>query len=229
MSVVSTAALLGWILALGLGLAALELRRRIELVAQAEHELRGPLTALALTLESLGRTCPDRHRARVLRSELGRLRLALEDLHAARDGHRASPRVEPLAVEELVRTAAAAWEEPAKRHGGGVSLDWAAGAATVPADRSRVSQALSNVLANAVEHGGGRVEVIGSTVPGGVRVEVRDAGPGFGSRSPSARADGRGRGLTVARQAVREVGGEVTVLARESGGAVVIDLPTVGR
>ena len=37
------------------GLAAVELRRRRELVARACHELRGPLTAVRLTLATMQR------------------------------------------------------------------------------------------------------------------------------------------------------------------------------
>lgn len=216
----------GWTAALWLAAVGWRLRRRLELVARAQHELRGSVTALGLGLEALGRECPDRPRVVAVGSEIGRLRLALEDLERARVGRRAPPRVEPVEVDRLVRAAAVVWGEPAERAGGRVQLDWDAGAVTVPADPRRVSQALSNVLANAVEHGHGRVDVIGRKVRGGVRVEVRDAGPGFPAAPSRRRDDTRGRGLAIARRAARDAGGELSVLPSPAGAAVAIDLPT---
>ncbi|MBA3306938.1 MAG: hypothetical protein H0U25_13600, partial [Thermoleophilaceae bacterium] len=45
----------GWLMAAGLAAAVLRLRRRLELVAQAEHELRGPATALGLAAAAMRR------------------------------------------------------------------------------------------------------------------------------------------------------------------------------
>jgi signal transduction histidine kinase len=219
---------------LGVGLTAAvvlsagrrRLRRRLELVARAEHELRGSATALGLALEALARDRPGCPEVLVVGSELGRLRVALEDLEAARMGRRAPPRVEPVEVGGLVRVAADAWGRPAERLGGRLLFDWRAGPALVPADARRIYQALSNVLANAVEHGGGWVDVVGTRVEGGVRVEVRDAGPGFWPVPSRSACATRGHGLDIARRAAREAGGELRVLPSPAGAAVAIDLPT---
>jgi signal transduction histidine kinase len=65
------------------------LRRRLTLVARAEHELRGPLTTLLLALPPA---------ARQLDTELARVRLGLADLAAARTGKRAPAHVRRIDV-----------------------------------------------------------------------------------------------------------------------------------
>jgi signal transduction histidine kinase len=195
----------GWVLAFALALDAARLRRRLELVARAEHELRGPLAAFALGLEAARRGRPV---AGVLDAELERARCALADLTAARRGRRASSARRPVALERLVRSSAAAW---------GARLDWRAGAVRVDADAGRIAQALGNLLSNAVEHGEGEVVVRATrgSAAHGVRLEI-------------ASGD-RGRGLSIAAAAAHDAGGRLA-LARANDGSVraTLDLPLAG-
>lgn len=172
-------------------------RRR--LLAHAEHELRGPLQAIALA-------APD-HCA----PDVERVRAALADLAAARSGRAAAVPDEPIRLDRLVWRAATASDLAARRVGGGVHLDWAAGPVTVSANRGRLAQAFGNLLANAIEHGGGHVSVVGRRTKRGIRVEVRDSG--------------RGHGLAITAKAVREAGGKLSAARAGSGTAVAIELP----
>ena len=61
----------------------MELRRRAGLVADAAHELRGPLTAISLGIEALRRQPAARRRAEALATELCRMEVAAEDVGAA--------------------------------------------------------------------------------------------------------------------------------------------------
>jgi signal transduction histidine kinase len=221
---VSALAVCGWALAGATTFAALVMARRVELAVRAEHELRGPLTALALGVESLRREPATRIRAEALEAELARIRLALEDLREARVGRRAPTRPGPVSLDALLRTAAAGWRPVARRAGRDVTLDVRAAPALVRADRARLAQALSNLLANAVEHGAGTVELRAQPGPGGVRLEVRDEGNG--PRRRHRRRGGRGRGLAIARAAAEDAGGRLTVVREEGGASVAIDLPT---
>jgi len=206
---VTLVTVLGWALAGGFGGFALALHRRLELVAQAEHELRRPLAALALGDGG----------------SLSRVRLALDDLAAARRGGRAVRAGGLVGLDRLVRRAAAEAAPAARAVGGSLALDWRAGPVTVWADEGRLLQALANVLANAVEHGGGAIEVEGRRTEMGVRVEVRDAGPGFRRRrSALGRSRDRGRGLDIAARAVREAGGRLSVDPRVPGGRLSVAL-----
>ncbi len=199
--------LMGWSVAAALAVAVLRLRRRQELVASAAHELRGPVAAFSYAVAGLRREPGGVRRALRFEAELERMRAGLADLDAAREGRRAPARPRTLPLERLVNGAAAGWTAAVTGAGRGVTVRWDAGRAEVRADRGRLSQALGNVLANAVEHGSGPIEV--RAVREGtraVRVEVRDGGFGARMGRRSGAAD-RGRGLAVAQRAIREAGG----------------------
>jgi signal transduction histidine kinase len=181
-------------------------RRRMKLIARAEHELRGPLAAIALGAGSDPR----------VREEIERARIALADLTAARHGRIAAARPELVRLDRLAWRAVAGWDLAARRAGGaGVQLDWRAGPVSVRADRGRLAQAIGNLLANAVEHGGGSVCVVGRRTRGGVRIEIRDSG--------------RGHGFGIAARAVREAGGSLTAARAGTGTAVTVDLPVASE
>jgi len=215
-------ALVGWGLAVMLTCACLRLRRRLELVAAAEHELRGPATTIGLAAAALRREPGGVRRARAFECELQRMRLGLDDLTAARAGRRATSAPVALPLERLLRGATAGWR-PAGRP---VRFRWDAGPAVVRADRRRLAQAFSNLLANAVEHGTGRVEVCGSLAGARVRVEVRDEGP---AAPAPPRAPDRGRGLGIAARAVEEAGGVMEVRCADHGTTVAVELPLAER
>lgn len=182
--------------------------RRMRLVAHAEHELRGPLTTVALGLEATAWMDP---RLAGLMIELERARSGLADLEAARRGRRGAAATETVRLDRVVWRAVTGWDLTARRAGGGVHLDWAAGPVTVRADRGRLAQALGNLLSNAVEHGGGHVRVTGRRTQRGIRVEVRDSG--------------RGHGLGIAARAVRDAGGKLHAAGAGDGTAVSFELP----
>lgn len=182
------------LVAVSLGVAVVRLRRRLELVARAEHELRGPLTAFALAAERACRSGDPGSLRGALDSELARAQVALADLGAARHGRRAAAdSAEVVCLAELTRAAVAAWAPHAR-------VEWEAGASRVCADRGRLAQALGNLLANAVEHGAGDIHVRAQRLGAGVRVELRNAA-----------GAGRGRGLKIARAAARDAGGSLAV------------------
>src|SRR3954471_2276444 len=169
---------MGWLVAGWLAAVVVRLRLRLELVARAEHELRGPLTAFALALDAARGTTAGRRLALVLDAELARARAGLADLTAARTGRRAVYVSSPVAVDRLLRSSAAAW---------GARVQAGAGSAVVRADRTRLASALGNVLSNAAEHGDGEVSVEARRVRDRVRIEVTNSV--------------RGRGLAIAADA----------------------------
>jgi two-component system, OmpR family, sensor kinase len=221
---------LGWIMAAGLALVALRLRRRLELVGDAAHELRGPAAALGYAVAALRREPGGVGRALALEAELERMRAGLGDLDAARAGGRAAVRPRTVALERVVEGAASGWRAAALERGRGIAVRWDAGPARVVVDRGRLAQALGNLLANATEHGSGPIEI--AAVRQGaraVRVEVRDAGP---ATRPGRRGVGeadRGRGLRIAERAVREAGGRLEVEAGRDGTVAAIELPLAER
>ena len=205
-------AAVGWACAWLAGWRVLVLGRRLELVACAEHELRGPWAALAL---AAARSRP--LEASVVEGQLERARIALADLTAARRGRRAEARTRRHELAAVAERAAAAWAGT----GAGVAVHWGAGHAPVDGDPARISQALGNLLSNALEYGGGRAELRGLRSGGRVRIEIVDRGPGFGRGA----RPGRGRGLRIAARAVEDAGGRLALSSGPDGTVAAIDLP----
>jgi len=202
---VTVAALCGWALALIAAWHVARLRRRLELVACAEHELRGPLAALRLAAAR-------RHAVEtsVIEGQLERARIALADLTAARRGRRAPARAQRRELKAMAERAAASWAGTGAR----VEVDWSGGQAPVNADPGRISQALGNLLSNALEHGDGDVVLRGVRSGARFRIEVANR-----------RRAGRGRGLAIAARALEDAGGNLALSSTEDTVMACIDLP----
>jgi signal transduction histidine kinase len=176
-----------------------------ELVARAEHELRGAATALALACQTLRRDPAARAHAAAIDAQLDRLRAGLEDLDAARHTGRAPVVVaagaETVELSALARAASQPWEDAA--------FEWDGPPVTAHLDRRRFAKALGNVLANAAEHGSGDIRVTGRAHNGGVRLQVRN----------------RGRGLRIASEAAEELGGSLSFEIVDDTAVATLDLP----
>jgi signal transduction histidine kinase len=233
----------GWLAASGAGLAAGAVWRalgsRMESVARACHELRGPLTAARLGLQlgaTTGELSPARLRAIDL--ELGRAALALDDLDTARRRRITAWRApEPVDPAQLVLDSVEAWRASAAANGLELRTSWSGPSPTVWGDRLRLAQAMGNLIANAIEHGGagaGPIEVRGRGRPGRVRIDVIDSGPGLPAplgelaRRPHNGRGERGRGLAIATGVVAGHGGRLAVAPTARGARLVIELPASG-
>ena len=236
----------GWLAALGVAAAwRIALARRMELVARACHELRGPLTAarLALRLATHGESPGAPSTARrgvggILSSvdlELGRAGLALADLDAAQRGARAGDRVESFALAPLLAAAAAAWRPKAWAEGAILRLEPPPAGVVLRGDRLRLAQACGNLLSNAIEHGGGEIVLQARASRHTVRIEVLDDGPGLPApvseliRRPRGGRGLRGRGLAIAADAAARYGGRLAAAPSERGARLVLELPIPAR
>jgi signal transduction histidine kinase len=232
--------LAGWLAASGAGLAAggawRALSGRMETVARACHELRGPLTAARLGLQlgaRVGELSPARMRAIDL--ELGRAALALEDL----DGVRARGMIdawrplEPVDLGELVADSVEAWRAAADARSVELTGSWSGPPASAWGDRLRLAQATGNLIANAIEHGGGVVEVRGAVDGHHARIEVVDSGPGLPApvaelaRGRRGGRGARGRGLAIAFAVAASHGGRLQAAPSRQGARLVLELPAI--
>ncbi len=229
----------GWLAALGIATAwRIALARRMELVARACHELSGPLTAARLALRLATDGSPAARRASTARGplaavdlELDRAGLALADLAAAQRGARAGDRVETFPLAPLLADAAAAWRPAAWTKGVRLRLEPAPDDVVLRGDRLRLAQACGNLLANAIEHGGGEVLLRSRASRHTVRIEVLDDGPGLQApvaelvRRPRGGRGLRGRGLAIAADVAARYGGRLAAAPSEHGARLVLELP----
>ena len=210
-----------------------------QLVADASHELRTPITSLRTNIEVLAESdaLPPDERARLLAdveeqtTELGMLVADLIELARGDEPRRES---EDVRLDELVREAVAR----ARRHAPQVRFEADLQPAVVEGTRERLARAVNNLLDNAGKHSppGGLVEV--RVDAGGVR--VRDHGTGVDPedlphlfdrfyRGASSRGrPGSGLGLAIVRQVAEQHGGSVHAANAPDGGAeFVLELPAL--
>ena len=232
----SALALLGWVLVLAaLGATVAIHRRRCELVARACHEVAGPLQAAGLALHAARREAGPGSRLAAVDLELRRAALALDDLDAARAGRRAADALAAVDVGCLLAQQALVWQVAARERGRTLRVAAASGL-LVHGDGVRLAQAVGNLLANALEHGDGVVELHAGWAAGGrVRIEVRDEGGGLPApvaqltRRPRAGRGARGRGLAIAAEIAGRHGGRLAAAPSPSGARLAIELPARRR
>ncbi len=225
----------GWVAAGLVGALAVSVVRaygdRMEAVARACHELRGPLTAARLGLAPAGQELPSPRRLRAIDTELGRAALALDDLSGAGGGARRLWRLDRVEVRELVTDCVEAWQPSALAAGSAVRVGWSGAEAAVWGDRLRLAQAVGNLVANAIEHGRGPVVVDVVVRHALVRIAVSDHGAGLPApvaeltRRPRRGRGARGRGLAIAADVADAHGGALVSAPSESGARLVLELP----
>lgn len=229
-------------------LAGSEDRQRRFLLS-VSHELRTPLTAVRGYAEALADgVVPAEETSgigRTLGAEAARLERYVSDLlRLARlqvDGFSVEPRSTDLSP--VLEDAVARWRATADDVEVTGEIE-----ASLPVitDPDRVRQVVDALVDNATRvcSPGDRVVVAGRRVASGVRLEVRDSGPGltdddlgvafdpgvlherYADSGPTGRAGAHGIGLAVVRQLVAALGGTVNAAhAREGGAAFVVELP----
>ncbi len=215
-------------------LRALEAVRR-DFLADAAHELRTPVTAIAGFAETLAddAIAPAaraefvatirRNAVRIARVVTGLLEL--ERLEARVEATTA-PDAIALApvVEAAVRAAAAARPDAPP-------IEVAIGAGlTVKGDRDGLDHVVQNLIDNALLHGAPPVRVHAEAVAGKVRLTVADAGSGIAAphqarvfdrfyRVAGSARVGSGLGLAIARSHAQAMGGDLTVTSQVGQGA----------
>ena len=205
-----------------------------QLVADASHELRSPLTSLRTNVEVLtepeGLT-PKERRALVgdVVEQVAELTRLLDDLTVLAEPAAARGPAEDLALDAIVHEAVARVRPRARTRAIAVESElepW-----QCRAWGSEIDRAIVNLLDNAIEWSplGATVQV---RLSQGVLV-VRDCGPGFDHddlpfvfdrffRSGAARdRPGSGLGLAIVAKVARDHGGSVAAANDPSGGAVV--------
>ncbi|MGZ8745197.1 MAG: sensor histidine kinase [Nocardioides sp.] len=222
--------------------------RQREFLLSVSHELRTPLTALRGLAEGLadGTIPPEEARSvgRTMAAESQRLARYVDDLLAlARmEADDFTVRTEEVDLAVLVREAAEAWQERARRSGMTVRSEGGEQPVLLTSDGARLRQVVDALADNAVRVcPPGSVLVLGLRVADGSAVlEVRDSGPGLTEddlehafepgvlhdRYAGTRSGGQGLGLALVQRMVTRLGGTVRAgTAAEGGVAFTVVLP----
>jgi signal transduction histidine kinase len=173
--------------------------------SDASHQLRTPLTALRLRLETaLAKRGPvDHQMIRQSLEDIDRLQTTVDDLLAlARDTTGSDHRVAAVGVLEDVERA---WHGPLAAVGRPLRLRIDQRVQSIAFSEPALRQVLEVLMSNASEHGRGAVTLGARRVGGGVAIDVDDEGQVpegdlerlFLRRSPEA--SGSGIGLALAR------------------------------
>ena len=228
-----------WLLVRAARQARQEALTKTNFVSLVSHELNTPLTAIIPYADMLrkGQITAEEERQEaydVIADESVRLKALVAELL---DFSRLERRTKKFAmvdfdVAELVQSVVRLMRG---RFPDGAPTVSAEAPLRVHADADAVKAILVNLLDNAAKYApGAPVEVAAEKDEHGVRVEVRDRGPGLSPEglrnvftrfwraddSTTASVGGFGLGLTIARSYAREMGGDLTCAARAEGGTV---------
>jgi signal transduction histidine kinase len=238
-----TALMIGWLAIVAIAFAfARAAASRIGALAEADasrrrftsdvsHELRTPVAALvseaSVLEENLERIPPEARRAaELLVADVGRLRRLVEDLTnlASLDAGREDVRSETFDLGTLVAgtVGSRGWADRVRIRAEPMNVE---------SDRSRVDRITANLIANALDHGGGEVSVRVGRDDDGVFLEVADRGPGIAAEhlphvfdrfyraDPARSGPGTGLGLAIARENARLLGGGIEAWSEPGTGS----------
>jgi signal transduction histidine kinase len=217
--------------------------RRRTVLNERLHELRRPLQALALMAPVAGGTGAGDGAVEMAAA-------ALERLEREINGGGGTEARATVAVRPLLEAARRRWRAPAALIGATIAVRWDAGEAAVEGDRVDLAAALDNLIANALEHGGPRIELGADLIGERICLAVVDSGSGGArrageretvvrgrearrrreARAPFGRLSGRarhGHGLRLVRRTAVRHGGGFALHRGECGTSAVLELPLV--
>ena len=221
-----------------LGRLETAIERERAFVDDASHELRTPLAMHKTELELALRYAktPEEMRAAMASAivEVDRLIQLAEDLLvlARSEEGKLALDLRRVGVGELLGDVRERFSARMSDAGRSLVIQPANGL-TVEGDRLRLEQALTNLVENAVEHGGGEITVRARESGGGVEIHVEDRGPGFApdfigraferfSQGDGSRgSEGTGLGLAIVEAIARAHRGSAHATNREGEGADV--------
>ncbi len=214
-------------------------RAQRQLIADASHELRTPVTSLRTNIEVLlaGGELREEDRRRLLADVVEQseeLSTLVSDLIELARGDQPSENTEDVRLDRVVEESVIR----ARRNAPGLNFVERLEPMILEGVPDRLGRAVNNLLDNAARHSppGGTVEIDVD----GEGVRVRDHGSGVAEadlphvfdrfyRGSSVRGQlGSGLGLSIVRQVTEQHGGKVSVHSADDGGAVfIMNLPVV--
>jgi Na+/proline symporter/signal transduction histidine kinase len=219
-------------------------RLKDDFLSTVSHELRTPLTSIRAFGEILrdNPALPPDERGQYLgivikeSERLTRLINQILDL-AKMDAGRMEWQIEKLDLKSVLQDALAATKGLVAERPIRLDVRIPDGMPRIHADRDKLIQVAVNLISNAVkfcDRADGWIGVLAVPEQAGIRVDVRDNGPGVrpadreriferfhqGADTEQGRPQGTGLGLAICRQIVERFGGRIWVEQRPGGGSV---------
>ncbi len=226
-----------------------EVRRQTSFIDSVTHELKSPLTALKLCLETLARPgLPEAKRVHLrgmMLDDVERLSAFIDRiLTANRLGHAPGPQeIEEVVLADMASEAAGIVGRRAKIGDGVVSIEIDSDL-TIKTDAVALETVLENLIDNAIKYSGDAPEVVVSAREVDaktVEIEVRDCGIGIprialrrvfqrfyrAPDEPVRARRGTGLGLYVASELTRNLGGRIEARSegQGQGTTMIVTLP----
>jgi signal transduction histidine kinase len=201
----------------------------------ASHDLKAPLRAIVNLSQWIEEDAKDTLSS-LVRDHLAMLRSRVRRLETLIDGiHRYAVATRPDHVPETIDTAMLVREIIEEHNTAGrFTITVADAMPIVVADRTRLWQVFSNLIANAVKHhhrDHGNIDISVREIDDRYEFAVRDDGPGiapefhqrvfviFQTLTPKDVKDSLGLGLALVKKIVREEGGVITIDSSQGHGA----------
>lgn len=225
----------------------------ITFAAALSHELRTPLTSILASagmLQELRQTDTDSHEGKLLANILEATKILkkctddLTDIAGFLSGTvRLSP--VPFHPSPFLKKVCQRLEPVVKRAGISFKAQIPDDLPVINADPGRLEQVLANLVDNAVEYGssGPSIDVRAGVSGRRLVIEVQDYGkgiaredqnllflPSFRARRDGRRARGLGLGLTICKQIIEAMSGDISIQSEEGKGTLVrLTLPLKPR
>lgn len=223
-----------------LGQVASSMQAKDDFISNAAHQLRNPIAGVVAMSEATqsAKTLKDmKHRSAELviaahhASDLANKLLALERAKAK------GPELETFRLADLVEDVFHQYQPKCADQKVELHLNVAEADVSASGDLTMLREALSNLIDNALKHGGptlGRISLSGRVRHGEIYLSVLDDGQGiapqnvktakerFGQVQPSS---GSGLGLAIAEVTAQQHGGKLEILTTPDGFCVTIRFP----
>ncbi len=207
-------------------------RAQREFVANASHQLRTPLTAMKLRLETVEGDARDPEQKRQLHAadlEMDRLAETVDRMLVMANNIEQGT-ANPVDLQEVAQRAATRWNDRARRHDASVTVGGKGG--TALSNAVDLDQIVDNLIDNGLAYGASPIEIETGRRGDRVFLAVRDHGRGIPAtersrvserfyRGRGAPSGGSGLGLAIARDLVEKWGGELIIGDAEGGGALI--------
>ena len=214
---------------------------RKQMTADIAHELRTPLSLIIGHADAVhdGVLPPSKENFEIIREEALRLEHLVDDLRtlSLADAGELSINPRPVSPQKLLSDLQATYQHIASQKNVKIQLDAASDIPMLNIDPIRMTQVLTNILDNALQHTpeGGQINLSARSVQDGVELSLQDSGPGVEGknvdriferfyRTDAARhrdKGGSGLGLAIAKSIVQAHGGQIWAESEPGNGLTV--------